>query len=121
MIWQVFSIFYDFLIGVMFTQNLHIILRWFDYFFKKIQNLLEIITYDVIWIEVFIFVKWQDRICLLVKQWFDKFSLIIFYDFLTGVMLLSKDRQNLLKIISYDFIFVGIQVKDVKGKDLYQV
>ena len=36
-------------------------------------------------------------------------------------MLLSKDRQNLLKIISYDFIFVGIQVKDVKGKDLYQV
>ena len=30
-------------------------------------------------------------------------------------MLLSKDRQNLLKIISYDFIFVGIQVKDTRG------
>ena len=30
-------------------------------------------------------------------------------------MLLSKDRQNLLKIISYDFIFVGIQVKDDRG------
>lgn len=31
------------------------------------------------------------------------------------VMLLSKDRQNLLKIISYDFVFVGIQVKDDRG------
>ena len=30
-------------------------------------------------------------------------------------MLLSKDRQNLLKIISYDFIFVGIRVKDIRG------
>ena len=35
--------------------------------------------------------------------------------FVSGVMLLSKDRQNLLKIISYDFIFVGIQVKDDRG------
>ena len=26
-------------------------------------------------------------------------------------MLLSKDRQNLLKIYSYDFIMVGMQVK----------
>ena len=30
-------------------------------------------------------------------------------------MLLSKDRQNLLKINSYDFLFVGIQVKDIRG------
>ena len=30
-------------------------------------------------------------------------------------MLLSKDKQNLLKIISFDFIFVGIQVKDING------
>ena len=30
-------------------------------------------------------------------------------------MLLSKDKQNLLKIISYDFLFVGIQVKDING------
>ncbi len=26
------------------------------------------------------------------------------------LMLLSKDKQNLLKIISYDFLFVGMQV-----------
>ena len=30
-------------------------------------------------------------------------------------MLLSKDKQNLLKIISFDFLFVGIQVKDIHG------
>lgn len=38
-----------------------------------------------------------------------------FFLHFTGVMLLSKDRQNLLKIISYDFIFVGIRVKDIRG------
>ena len=27
------------------------------------------------------------------------------------LMLLSKDKQNLLKIISYDFLFVGMQVR----------
>lgn len=30
-------------------------------------------------------------------------------------MLLSKDRQNLLKIYSFDFLFVGIQVSTSQG------
>ena len=30
-------------------------------------------------------------------------------------MLLSKDKQSLLKIISFDFILLGIQVKDIRG------
>ena len=30
----------------------------------------------------------------------------------SGVMLLSKDKQNLLKIIHYNFLVVGMQVKD---------
>ena len=78
------------------------------------QNLLNIISYYVVFV-----IFWHLSIFLC--QMSGPVYLIIFYDFLTGVMLLSKDRQNLLKIISYDFIFVGIQVKDVKGKDLYQV
>ncbi|XP_040571622.1 uncharacterized protein [Lepeophtheirus salmonis] len=31
------------------------------------------------------------------------------------LMLLSKDKQNLLKIITFDFVFVGIQVTDARG------
>lgn len=30
-------------------------------------------------------------------------------------MLLSKDKQNLLKIYHYDFILMAIQVKDIRG------
>ncbi len=32
------------------------------------------------------------------------------------LMLLSKDRQNLLKIYSYDFLFVGMQIANAEGK-----
>lgn len=31
------------------------------------------------------------------------------------LMLLSKDRQNLLKIVSFDFLMVGMQVMDIRG------
>ena len=37
------------------------------------------------------------------------------YFSLSGVMLLSKDKQNLLKIIHYNFLVVGMQVKDSFG------
>ena len=29
--------------------------------------------------------------------------------------MLSKDKQNLLKIISFDFVMLGIQVNDARG------